>query len=198
MGKRRTDEEILASLDEKGTEELLERYKNLVRSRARTYYMAGADGDDLIQEGMIGLFKAIRDFRPERNILFRAFAEVCVERQLISAVKRASRKKHEPLNTYVSFSHSINADDPERTVLDTLSTNRVASPEEQLIGREDLLHMEKRIDALLSALEREILALYLEGKNYREIAERSNKSVKAVDNALQRIKKKLERFNREG
>ena len=173
---------------------LLNRYKNFVRSRARSYFLIGADHEDIVQEGMIGLYKAIRDFRPEKLASFRAFAELCVTRQIITAIKTATRQKHIPLNSYVSLNRPIFEEDSDRTLLDVITEETPSNPEEMLIDREDLSVIEGRIGSLLSDLEKQVLVRYVEGKSYVEISEEMNRHVKSIDNALQRIKRKLQKY----
>lgn len=193
-----TDEE-LARLVQEGDdpaaqELLLNKYKNFVRSRARSYFLIGADHEDIVQEGMIGLFKAIRDFRPDKLASFRAFAELCVTRQIITAIKAATRQKHIPLNSYVSLNRPIYDEESERTLMDVITEGRAISPEEMLINREDYSSIEGSIRDSLSELENQVLDLFLEGKSYQEIAALLDRHVKSIDNALQRIKRKLERL----
>ena len=173
---------------------LLNRYKNFVRSRARSYFLIGADHEDIVQEGMIGLYKAIRDFRPEKLASFRAFAELCVKRQIITAIKTATRQKHIPLNSYVSLNRPLFEEDSDRTLLDVISEGRITNPEELLIGQEDLSTIESRIGKMLSPLEWEVLLAYLDGRSYQEIAVDLGRHVKSIDNALQRVKRKMEKL----
>lgn len=192
----RRDEELVRlarSGDDAATAELLTKYRSFAGGRARTYFLVGADRDDLVQEGLIGLYKAIRDFDPERSTSFRAFAEVCVTRQVISAVKSATRHKHGPLNNYVSFSRPLGADDDDsRDLCDLLPTRAVSDPADLVISAERIRALQAHVDEVLSDLESEVLRLYVEGKSYQEIAEHLQRHVKSIDNALQRIKKKLE------
>jgi RNA polymerase sporulation-specific sigma factor len=177
---------------------LLERYRRFARSKARGYFLIGADDDDVEQEGLIGLYKAARDFRPDRQSSFRAFAELCVTRQVITAVKTATRRKHQPLNQYVSISGVRGSDDPgERTVEDLLHDHYVTDPAEEIISKERMAAMRESMAVMLSGLEVDVLRLYVEGKSYQEIAERLQRHVKSIDNALQRIKRKLEGHLRE-
>lgn len=172
---------------------LLERYRRFARSKARDYFLVGADVDDIEQEGLIGLYKAARDFRPDRQASFRAFAEVCVTRQVITAVKTATRRKHQPLNRYVSFSASRVAEEwGERSVEELLEAHAAADPAEELVGREQVDLTRRALAQLLSDLEVEVLRLYVEGKSYQEIGEDLGRQSKSIDNALQRIKRKLE------
>lgn len=190
-----TDEELIAAarMGDTGAEECLyERYKHFIRVRARSYFLVGADREDIIQEGMIGLYKAIRDYNPERPGSFRNFAELCVTRQMITAIKAATRQKHIPLNSYVSLNKPVYSEGPERTLSDVLSAAHANDPEESFISREAYSNMEERIYGALSPLERETLTMYLEGHSYVEIAEKLNRPPKTIDNALQRVKHKLE------
>ena len=158
----------------------------------RTYFLVGADREDLLQEGMIGLYKAVCDYEFDKQASFRAFAELCIMRQIITAIKGATRKKHMPLNTYVSLNRSVFEGDSERTLIDMLAGTHVSDPEELFIGRENYESMAKHIEESLSKLERSALELYLRGYSYQHIARTLDKSVKCVDNAIQRVKKKLE------
>lgn len=193
-----TDEELclLAQGQDGGQalECLLNRYKNFVRSRARSYFLIGADHEDIVQEGMIGLYKAIRDFRSEKLASFRAFAELCVTRQIITAIKTATRQKHIPLNSYVSLNKPIFDEESDRTLLDVISEGRITNPEDLLIGQEDLSSIESRIGKMLSPLEWEVLLAYLDGRSYQEIAVDLGRHVKSIDNALQRVKRKMEKL----
>ena len=173
-------------------EYLLNKYKNFVRAKARSYFLIGADREDIIQEGMIGLYKAIRDFKPDKLSSFRAFAELCITRQIITAIKTATRQKHIPLNSYVSLNKPIYDEESDRTLLDIISGNRITDPEEFIIGHEDFLKIEAKIGEILSSLEKEVLSLYLQGRSYQEIAVILNRHIKSIDNALQRTKRKIE------
>ncbi len=191
-----TDEEVV-SLAQQGDGQalayLLNKYKNFVRSKARSYFLIGADHEDIVQEGMIGLYKAIRDFKPDRLSSFRAFAELCVKRQIITAIKTATRQKHFPLNSYVSLNKPLYDEESDRTLLDVIE-GRVTNPEELFISREDLEGIQGQIDELLSDLEQQVLNAFLDGKSYQEIAELLGRHVKSIDNALQRVKRKLYKF----
>lgn len=156
--------------------------------------MIGADHEDIVQEGMIGLYKAIRDYREEKLKSFRAFAELCITRQIITAIKTATRQKHIPLNNYVSLNRPIYDEDSDRTLLDVITEEAPSNPEEMLINREDLSVIEGRIGQMLSDLEKEVLVRYMEGKSYVEISEEMGRHVKSIDNALQRIKRKLLKY----
>ena len=183
--------ELSAEGDKQATEHLLAKYKNLVRARAKDYFLAGADREDLVQEGMIGLFKAIRDFDITKQASFLGFAEVCVKRQLITAVKTATRQKHMPLNSYVSLNQPVYEDETERTLVDMLAERESVDPEEMFLRREKAEAMETEIAQKLSGLEQSVLSLYLSGMNYQEIAVELARPSKSIDNALQRIKRKL-------
>lgn len=183
--------ELSAEGDKQATEHLLAKYKNLVRARAKDYFLAGADREDLVQEGMIGLFKAIRDFDITKQASFLGFAEVCVKRQLITAVKTATRQKHMPLNSYVSLNQPVYEDETERTLVDMLAQRESVDPEEMFLRREKAEAMETEIAQKLSSLEQSVLSLYLSGMNYQEIAVELGRPPKSIDNALQRIKRKL-------
>lgn len=193
-----TDEQILAAIkdknDDRAQDYLINKYKNFVRAKARSYFLIGADREDIIQEGMVGLYKAIRDFRTDRLASFRAFAELCVTRQIITAIKTATRQKHIPLNSYVSLNKPIYDEDSDRTLLDVLSGARVSDPEELVISREEFIDVAQKMEQMLSDLEWRVLMLYLDGKSYQEIAADLDRHVKSIDNALQRVKRKLERY----
>lgn len=175
-------------------EYLINKYKNFVKAKARSYFLVGADREDIIQEGMIGLYKAIRDFKGDKLSSFRAFAELCITRQIITAIKTATRQKHIPLNSYVSLNKPIYDEDSDRTLLDILSGTKITDPEELMINREEYHDIEFKMGEVLSDLEWKVLMLYLEGKSYQEIAVELKRHVKSIDNALQRVKRKLERY----
>ena len=175
-------------------EYLLNKYKNFVRTKARSYFLIGADHEDIVQEGMIGLYKAIRDYRAEKLSSFRAFAELCVTRQIITAIKTATRQKHIPLNSYISLNKPIYEEDSDRTLLDVITEEGMSNPEEMIIDREDLSMIEGRIGQMLSDLEKDVLVRYMEGKSYVEIADEMHRHGKSIDNALQRIKRKLLKY----
>lgn len=190
-----SDEELVelsASGDRRATEFILSKYKNLVRNRAKAYFLAGADRDDIVQEGMIGLFKAVRDFDVTKQASFRGFAEMCIKRQMITAVKAATRQKHAPLNSYVSLSEPIYEDNTERTLVDMLAERKVVDPEEVFLRREKAEILSAEIEEKLSNLEKAVLSLYIDGMNYQEIAVELDRPPKSIDNALQRIKRKLD------
>ncbi|MDK2856278.1 MAG: polymerase sporulation-specific sigma factor [Bacillota bacterium] len=191
------DEELVAQArdgSEAALETLINKYKNFVRAKARSYFLVGADREDIIQEGMIGLYKAVRDFRNDKLSSFRAFAELCVTRQIITAIKTATRQKHIPLNSYVSLNKPIYDEDSDRTLLDVLSGVHVSDPEELVINREEFDDIEEKMGEILSDLEWKVLVSYLEGRSYQEIAVDLNRHVKSIDNALQRVKRKLEKY----
>ncbi|MDA8065791.1 MAG: RNA polymerase sporulation sigma factor SigH [Thermaerobacter sp.] len=175
-------------------EYLINKYKNFVRAKARSYFLIGADREDIVQEGMIGLYKAIRDFRSDKLSSFRAFAELCITRQIITAIKTATRQKHIPLNSYVSLNKPIYEEDSDRTLLDIISGSRISDPEELIISREEFGDIEEKMGEILSDLEWKVLMSYLDGKSYEEIALDLKRHVKSIDNALQRVKRKLERY----
>ena len=186
--------ELAQEADGAALEYLLNKYKNFVRTKARSYFLIGADHEDIVQEGMIGLYKAIRDYRRDKLKSFRAFAELCITRQIITAIKTATRQKHIPLNNYVSLNRPIYDEDSDRTLLDVITEETPTNPEEMLIDREDLSVIEGRIGEMLSDLEKEVLVRYMEGKSYVEISEEMGRHVKSIDNALQRIKRKLLKY----
>ncbi|MDQ3980759.1 MAG: RNA polymerase sporulation sigma factor SigH [Actinomycetota bacterium] len=172
---------------------LLERYRRFVRSKARGYFLVGADFEDILQEGMIGLYKAVRDFRPDRESSFRAFAELCITRQIITAIKTATRQKHQPLNQYVSLSGLRVVDDSnDRSVEELLDDHSAPDPADEVVSLEGMAAMRASMAEMLSGLEVEVLRLYLEGRSYQEIGVELGRHVKSIDNALQRIKRKLE------
>ncbi|MGI6038132.1 MAG: RNA polymerase sporulation sigma factor SigH [Limnochordia bacterium] len=180
--------------DDIALEYLIEKYRNFVRAKARSYFLIGADREDIIQEGMIGLYKAIRDFRADKLASFRAFAELCITRQIITAIKTATRQKHIPLNSYVSLNKPIYDEESDRTLMDVISGSKVTDPEELVISREEFIDIENKMEEFLSELEWKVLMYYLEGKSYQEIAVDLRRHVKSIDNALQRVKRKLERY----
>lgn len=187
--------ELIRDGDSDAIDFLINKYKNFVRAKARTYFLIGADREDIIQEGMIGLYKAIRDYQEEKISSFRAFAELCVTRQIITAIKAATRQKHIPLNSYISLHKPIFDEESERTTLmDIMIGGRAANPEEVFIGQENLALIEQRMGEILSPLECQVLSLYLQGKAYYEIADEMERDIKSIDNALQRVKKKLEKL----
>jgi RNA polymerase sporulation-specific sigma factor len=193
-----TDDELVLRArggEEAALEHLLTRYKNFARVKARSYFLVGADKEDIVQEGMIGLYKAIRDFKDDKQSSFRAFAELCITRQIITAIKTATRQKHIPLNSYVSLNRPLSQDDggePDRVLVDVLATHTSADPVELVISSEEVRQMQTSFGEILSELEAHVLSLYIEGKSYQEIAASLKRHVKSIDNALQRIKRKVE------
>jgi RNA polymerase sporulation-specific sigma factor len=165
-----------------------------VLAKSRSYFLVGADREDIVQEGMIGLYKAVRDYKIERLASFRAFAELCITRQIITAIKAATRQKHQPLNTYISLNKPIYDEESDRTLLDILKGGKLSNPEALFISNETYDLIESEISSMLSDLEFDVLQEYLDGKSYQKIAEALDKHVKSVDNALQRVKRKLEVF----
>jgi RNA polymerase sporulation-specific sigma factor len=190
------DEDLVTRVqhgDDRALTELLERYRGFARAKARSYFLVGGDREDTAQEAMIGLYKAVRDYAPGHGASFRSFAELCITRQILTAVKTATRHKHTPLNTYVSFDRSATSDDPERTLADTVAVEPESDPLDQLVASDELRQLQASFDEVLSGLETDVLTLYVEGRSYQEIADLLGRRVKSIDNALQRIKRKLER-----
>lgn len=193
------DEELVLMAqngDDAAQEYLLDKYKSLVRAKSRAYFLIGADSEDIIQEGMIGLYKAVRDYNEEKNASFRSFAELCINRQMITAIKAATRQKHQPLNSYVSLNKPVYEEESEQTYMDFLqsSSSSLLNPEALLIGQENKNFLENQMVKNLSSFETRVLVLYLQGRSYFEIAHVLDKPEKSIDNALQRVKKKLEKF----
>ncbi|MEC2075529.1 RNA polymerase sporulation sigma factor SigH [Metabacillus fastidiosus] len=191
------DEQIIDLVhrgDSEALDYLITKYRNFVRAKARSYFLIGADREDIVQEGMIGLYKAIRDFKEDKLSSFKAFAELCITRQIITAIKTATRQKHIPLNSYVSLDKPIYDEESDRTLMDVISGAKVTDPEELIINQEEFDDIEVKMGELLSDLERKVLVLYLDGRSYQEISEELNRHVKSIDNALQRVKRKLERY----
>ena len=194
--ERLTDEGLVEQVHLGNTDALdflISKYRLFVKAKARSYFLIGADKEDIIQEGMIGLYKAIRDFREDKLASFRAFAELCITRQIITAIKTATRQKHIPLNSYVSLDKPIYDEESERTLMDIITSPLSDDPEYLMINREDYVYLEQKMGEVLSELEQQVLARYLEGQSYNEISEELNRHVKSIDNALQRVKRKLER-----
>ncbi|SOC39184.1 RNA polymerase sigma-30 (SigH) subunit [Ureibacillus acetophenoni] len=191
-----TDEQLVDLVHQGSTDALdylITKYRLFVKAKARSYFLIGADKEDIIQEGMIGLYKSIRDFKGDKLSSFRAFAELCITRQIITAIKTATRQKHIPLNSYVSLDKPIYDEESDRTLLDVITGSESEDPEHLMIHREEYSHLEEKIGEILSELEQQVLALYLDGQSYNEISEELNRHVKSIDNALQRVKRKLER-----
>ncbi|WP_301859085.1 RNA polymerase sporulation sigma factor SigH [uncultured Megasphaera sp.] len=193
-----SDEEVVAIAqqehDGEATDYIVNKYRNFVKSKARMYFLVGADRDDIVQEGMIGLYKATRDFRGDKLASFRAFAELCITRQIITAIKTATRQKHLPLNSYVSLNKPIYEAESDRTLQDIISGLHVCDPEELVISREEFMDIELKMNEILSDLEWQVLMAYLDGKSYNEMSQQLHRHVKSIDNALQRVKRKLERY----
>ena len=190
------DEEVVMKAkkgDVFAQEYLINKYSSVVKAKAKSYFLIGADKEDIYQEGMIGFYKAIRDFKIDKFTSFKAFAEICVTRQIITAIKTATRQKHIPLNTYVSLNKPIYEDESDRTLIDVLSSVAISDPEELIISQEQLKFIEEEIGKVLSELELEVLTSYLDGKSYQEIASDLDRHEKSIDNALQRVKRKLEK-----
>lgn len=191
-----TDEELAGRFqagDGLALETLMGRYRRFARSKARAYFLVGADADDVEQEGLIGLFKAARDYRADREASFRAFAELCVTRQVITAIKTATRQKHQPLNQYVSISASRSTDDGnDRAGDDVLEGHFSPDPADEVVATERMVRLRDSMSQMLSGLEVEVLSLYVEGRSYQEIGAHLDRHTKSIDNALQRIKRKLD------
>jgi RNA polymerase sporulation-specific sigma factor len=179
--------------DSVAMDQLMRRYTGFVRLKASSYFLAGGDSEDLIQEGLVGLYKAVRDFRTDKETSFRSFAELCVTRQIITAIKTATRFKHAPLNTYVSFSHTPagQESDGECSLGDALPGPAVHEPSVMVVSTEELQSLVMCLGTGLSSLESDALRLYLEGSSYEEMAERLGCDTKTIDNALQRVKRKI-------
>jgi RNA polymerase sporulation-specific sigma factor len=191
-----SDEQIVEQVHHGSTDALdylITKYRLFVKAKARSYFLIGADKEDIVQEGMIGLYKAIRDFKGDKLASFRAFAELCITRQIITAIKTATRQKHIPLNSYVSLDKPIFEEESERTLLDIIESPVTDDPQHILINQEDYSHLENKMAEVLSELEQQVLERYLAGQSYFEISEQLNRHVKSIDNALQRVKRKLER-----
>jgi RNA polymerase sporulation-specific sigma factor len=196
VGAPPADEDLVLAAragDEGAMRSILDRYRSFARAKARLYYVAGGDRDDVVQEGMIGLFKAVRDFDENAGASFRAFADLCITRQVLTAVKAASRNKHAPLNTSLSLSRPVLGDEEgERSLADLLSAPPQIDPAEQVMSAERIRNLQRHVDEALSDLEVDVLRLHVDGRSYAEIAATVQRQTKAVDNALQRVKRKLE------
>lgn len=191
------DEQIVLLVhcgDSEALDYLIHKYRNFVRAKAKSYFLIGADKEDIIQEGMIGLYKAIRDFKEDKLSSFKAFAELCITRQIITAIKTATRQKHIPLNSYISLDKPIFDEESDRTLMDVISGAKLLNPEELIISREEINRIEDKMSEILSDLEQKVLSRYLDGQSYQEISEELNRSIKSIDNGLQRVKRKLERY----
>lgn len=191
-----TDEEIIELIrkDDKSDDEaiiyLINKYKNLVKIKARTYFIIGSENEDIIQEGMIGLYKAIKDYE-NKNASFKTFANLCIERQMMTAIKTANRKKHMPLNSYLSFNMIIDKEKSSDTYFNIFKENKIINPEDIFIAKESVQILSSKINKILSKFEKEVLFLYLKGTSYQIIAKNLNRDEKAIDNAIQRIRKKI-------
>ena len=191
-----SDEELLEAIkqdDKDALDFLICKYQDLVNSKVNKYFIIGAEKEDIIQEGMIGLYKAVRDFDGTKTNSFKCFAEICITRQIITAIKTATRQKHIPLNSYISLNKPVYDEESERTLLDIIATSIVTDPEELIISKEELKHIESKMNELLSDLELQVVEYYLNGKSYQYIADKLKRDVKSIDNALQRVKRKLEK-----
>ena len=199
LATEQSDDE-LALLAQDGDAEaqrvLIERYRRFARAKGRGYFLVGGDADDIEQEALIGLYKAVRDYRADRTSSFRAFAELCITRQIITAIKAATRFKHQPLNAYVAITGAPRSDDESsgtgRTVDDLLDERRLSDPCEQVLSDERMADLRSAMSSLLSGLEVDVLRLFVEGKSYQEIGDQLGRHVKSIDNALQRIKRKVD------
>lgn len=195
--KSKSDEEIIKIIrngDKQAQDYILDKYKALVKTKSRAYFLIGADKEDIIQEGMIGLYKAVRDYQSERNASFKVFAELCINRQIITAIKAATRQKHIPLNSYISLNKPVFEEESEQTYMDMLKIGEIFNPEALFISQEDKNFIENQMEKVLSDFETKVLAFYLQGKSYFEISKIIKKPEKSIDNALQRVKKKVEKF----
>lgn len=189
------DEEVLLMIEQGNSlalEFLIYKYKNLVRTRSQTYFLIGGEKEDIIQEGLIGLYNAIRNFNAEKISSFRQFADLCITRQIITAIKAATRQKHIPLNSYVSLDKPIYEEDSSWTLIDTIAESNAIDPQTRLINLEKIVHLQLHLLESLSEFERRVLYLYIDGYTYQEISEELNRHVKSIDNAMQRIKRKLD------
>ena len=186
--------EIIRNGDNVAQDYIIDKYKNLVKVKSRAYFIIGADKEDIIQEGMIGLYKAIRDFKKDKNVSFYSFAELCITRQIITAIKAATRQKHIPLNSYISLNKPIDDYETDQTYIDLIAEVRINNPEELLIDREEKNYIETHMEEALSELECKVLSLYLKGKTYAEIARIISKDEKSIDNAIQRVRRKVEKI----
>ena len=193
--KNQTDEEIISQIkqgDEKALSYLLEKYKELVNIKVSKYFIIGAEKEDIVQEGMIGLFKAIKSYNKEKQNSFRSFANICIERQLITAIKSSNRQKHMPLNSYLSLNTAAydNNEDDSVELIDTFDSNTIEDPLETIMKKEYYEQVQNNIEKSLSKFERQVLDRFIKGESYNIIAKRLDSPVKSVDNAIQRIRKK--------
>lgn len=193
--EKNTDEELILLIrngNEEATEYLLQKYTPLVRKSSRTLYLIGADTEDLSQEGMIGLFKAIQNYQEDTTASFYTFARLCIDRQIYSAIKASNRKKHSPLNSYISFYSQLNEDDAP--LIDNLEAGNNSNPEQIILERENASHFMDLLQSHLSKMEKAVLPLYLDGQSYADIAASLNKPMKSIDNAIQRIREKVRKL----
>lgn len=191
------DEEILALVhngDRYAFDYLISKYEGIVRHKARTYFLVGSDRDDVVQEGLIGLYKAICDFDKHKMASFRSFAELCITRQIITSIKSATRLKHTPLNTYISIYKPIHDESSERILLDIIDNRFSMEPQKILINKEKRAYIQARLQSSLTRLEHNVLELYIQGYSYEEIADKLNRHEKSIDNALQRVKRKIDQL----
>ncbi|WP_376766769.1 RNA polymerase sporulation sigma factor SigH [Peribacillus huizhouensis] len=195
------EDKVLVKMAHSGDSEslafLINKYQNFVQMKTRPYFLVGADKEDLVQEGMIGLYKAIRDFKEDMNTSFKSFADLCITRQILTAIKVANRQKHGPLNAYISLDKPLYDNESNYTLKDMISEQEITNPEVLIINQENFDDINKKISKLLSELERRVMDLYIKGHSYVEISEELNTHVKSIDNALQRVKRKLEQILRE-
>ncbi len=194
--EKMSDEQLVEQVHQGNTDALdflITKYRLFVKSKAKSYFLIGADKEDIVQEGMIGLYKSIRDFKGDKLSSFRAFAELCITRQIITAIKTATRQKHIPLNSYISLDKPIYDEESERTLMDIIISPVTDNPERIIINQEDYSRLEHKMGEVLSELELQVLSRYLAGQSYYEISGELNRHVKSIDNALQRVKRKLER-----
>lgn len=193
-----SDEQLVvlaSSGDDRAFDCLLDKYRLFVLNKSKSYFIAGADNDDIVQEGMIGLFKAVRDFHSERGVSFKTFADVCITRQILTAVKNATRQKHAPLNSYISLNKTVGDDESGSTLMDTIDCDTNINPESIMLNREKADAIGTKVNESLSGFELLVLSYYLQGLSYAKISRAIGKDPKSVDNALQRIKKKLEKIS---
>lgn len=191
------DEEVLTHVQQgnkTAVEYLINKYERIVRKKANTYFLIGSDRDDVVQEGLIGLYKAICDYDENKRSSFKSFAELCITRQIITSIKSATRLKHTPLNSYVSLYKPINEDESERMLLDTIVCGKSIDPQELLLNREKHKDLQMKLLKTLTKLEWDVLNLYTQGCSYEEIAKQLNRQEKSIDNALQRVKRKVEQL----
>lgn len=192
-----TDEQIIKIFkngDDTALEYLINKYRNLVKIIARAYFMIGADKEDIIQEGMIGLYKAIKDYNQNFQAKFYTFAKICITRQVMTAIKSANRKKHQPLNTYLSLNRFMYEENEQAPFIESIENGNIFNPEEIIINKENIAYIEKSIENVLSEFEKNVLYIYLKGKSYSHIAKILNKDEKSIDNAIQRIRKKISKI----